>query len=61
MKETYKITQENLALVPLRGYWVMPTTMLNFDCARSISKNAVENAKLNNEDIFLLNQKDIFR
>lgn len=60
MKETYKITQENLALVPLRGYWVMPTTMLNFDCARSISKNAVENAKLNNEDIFLLNQKDIF-
>lgn len=47
-------------MVPLRGYWVMPSTMLNFDCSRSISKNAVENAKLNNEELFLVNQKDIF-
>ena len=34
--------------------------MLNFDSSRSISKNAVENAKLNNEELFLVNQLDIF-
>lgn len=60
MKEVYKISEVNLPLIPLRGYWVMPTTMLNFDSSRSISKNAVENAKLNNEELFLVNQLDIF-
>ena len=60
MKEVYKISEVNLPLIPLRGYWVMPTTMLNFDSSRSISKNAVENARLNNEELFLVNQLDIF-
>ena len=60
MNEVYKISELNLPLIPLRGYWVMPTTMLNFDSSRSISKNAVENAKLNNEELFLVNQLDIF-
>ena len=60
MNEVYKISEVNLPLIPLRGYWVMPTTMLNFDSSRSISKNAVENAKLNNEELFLVNQFDIF-
>lgn len=60
MNEVYKISKVNLPLIPLRGYWVMPTTMLNFDSSRSISKNAVENAKLNNEELFLVNQLDIF-
>lgn len=60
MNEVYKISEVNLPLIPLRGYWVMPTTMLNFDSSRSISKNAVENAKLNNEELFLVNQLDIF-
>lgn len=60
MNEVYKISEVNLPLIPLRGYWVMPTTMLNFDSSRSISKNAVENAKLNNEELFFVNQLDIF-
>lgn len=60
MNEVYKISEVNIPLIPLRGYWVMPTTMLNFDSARTISKNAVENAKLNNEELFLTNQFDIF-
>lgn len=60
MTDTYKKTKKTLTLLPLRGYWVMPTTMINFDSARSISKNAVETARLNKDEIFLVNQTDIF-
>ena len=61
MNDIYKEYDLSLPLVALRGFWAMPTALLSFDCARAISKNAVENAKLNDQPIFLVNQKDIFQ
>ncbi|MDO5047622.1 MAG: endopeptidase La [Anaerococcus sp.] len=60
MTEIYKIKKDEYPLIPLRGYWPMPSTLLSFDSKRSISKNAVEDARLRNTNLFLVNQKDLF-
>mgnify|MGYP002711923880 CR=1 FL=1 len=60
MADVYKISQDEYPLVPLRGLWALPHTILNFDCARSISKKAIEDANIRNTDVFLVNQKNIF-
>ena len=60
MSDVYKISSDEYPLIPLRGLWAFPNTILNFDCARPVSKNAVEDAKLRQTDIFLVNQKNVF-
>ncbi len=60
MAEIYEISTNEYPLVPLRGLWAFQHTILNFDCARPISKNAIEDANIRNTDVFLVNQKNIF-
>lgn len=60
MADVYKISTNEYPLVPLRGLWAYPNTILNFDCARPISKNAIDNANVSNKDVFLVNQKNVF-
>lgn len=60
MTDVYEISENKYPLIPLRGYWPMPTTFLSFDCKRSISVKAVEDARLRNTSLFLVNQKDVF-
>ena len=60
MADVYNISTNEYPLVPLRGLWAYPNTILNFDCARPISKNAIDNANVTNKDIFLVNQKNVF-
>lgn len=60
MTDIYKIDTREYPMVCLRGLWAFPNTVLHFDCSRTISKKAVEEALLNEEDIFLVNQKDVF-
>ena len=60
MADVYKISTNEYPLVPLRGLWAYPNTILNFDCARPISKNAIDNANITNKDVFLVNQKNVF-
>ncbi len=60
MTDVYEISENKYPLIALRGYWPMPTTFLSFDAKRSISVNAVEDARLRNTNLFLVNQKDVF-
>ena len=60
MTDVYEKVNNKYPLIALRGYWPMPTTFLSFDAKRSISVNAVEDAKLRNTNLFLVNQKDVF-
>ena len=60
MTDIYEINTEEYPLIPLRGYWPMPSTFLSFDCKRSISTNAVNDARLRSTKLFLVNQKDVF-
>ena len=59
MVDTYKIDTKEYPMVPVRGLWAFPHTVLHLDCARNISKNAIENALIKETDVFLVNQKDI--
>ena len=60
MTDVYDISENKCPLIALRGYWPMPSTFLSFDAKRSISVNAVEDARLRNTNLFLVNQKDVF-
>ena len=60
MTEVYKISKKEYPLVPLRGYWPMPSTLLSFDIQRNISRSALEVAKGENTNLVLVNQKDVF-
>ncbi|WP_297281554.1 endopeptidase La [uncultured Anaerococcus sp.] len=60
MADVYNLSTNEYPLVPLRGLWAFPNTILNFDCSRPISKKAIEDANIRNTDIFLVNQKNIF-
>ena len=60
MTDVYEINENKYPLIALRGYWPMPSTFLSFDAKRSISVNAVEDARLRNTNLFLVNQKDVF-
>lgn len=48
-----------LPLIPLRGVTIFPSMILHFDVGRKKSIEAIEVAMLNNEDVFLVAQKDI--
>lgn len=60
MTDVYEKVNNKYPLIALRGYWPMPSTFLSFDAKRSISVNAVEDARLRNTNLFLVNQKDVF-
>ncbi|NFS28231.1 endopeptidase La [Clostridium botulinum] len=47
-----------LPLIPLRGLTIFPNIVAHFDVGRKRSIAAVEEAMLNNEEIFLVTQKD---
>lgn len=47
-----------LPLIPLRGIIIFPHMVLHFDVGREKSINALENAMLNDQKIFLAAQKD---
>ena len=59
MSFIYKIDTKEYPMVPVRGLWAFPDTVVHFDCQRAVSKKAVEDALLNESEIFLVNQKDI--
>ncbi len=54
MKSDIKI----LPLIPLRGITIFPYMVLHFDVGREKSVIALENAMLNEQEIFLVSQKD---
>lgn len=60
MTDNYEVVREEFPLIPLKGQWQMPTTILNVDIERSISRNALEYARLKNTKLVLVNQKDIY-
>lgn len=47
-----------LPLIPLRGLTIFPNMVLHFDAGREKSIAAIEEAMMNNEEIFLSAQKD---
>ncbi|MBN1046322.1 MULTISPECIES: endopeptidase La [Clostridium] len=47
-----------LPLIPLRGLTIFPNIVAHFDVGRKRSIAAIEEAMLNNEEIFLVTQKD---
>ncbi len=59
MNFIYKTDKKEYPMVPVRGLWAFPDTVVHFDCQRAVSKKAVEDALLNESEIFLVNQKDI--
>ena len=54
MKKLYTIP-----LIPLRGLTVFPKVVVHFDAGRKKSTAAIEQAMLDNQEIFLVGQKDL--
>ena len=54
MKKLYTIP-----LIPLRGLTVFPKVVVHFDVGRKRSTAAIEQAMLDNQEIFLVGQKDV--
>lgn len=54
MKKLYTIP-----LIPLRGLTVFPKVVVHFDVGRKRSTAAIEQAMLDNQEIFLVGQKDL--
>ena len=57
MINNYKIERRSLPLIPIRGIGIFPNTVLHFDIGREKSINALEEAMLEDSDIFLTVQK----
>ncbi|MFZ5966628.1 MAG: endopeptidase La [Bacillota bacterium] len=56
--EDRKVKKHELPLIPLRGLSVFPYMVLHFDVGREKSINALEEAMVNNQLIFLTTQKE---
>lgn len=56
MQETNNV--RNLPMLPLRGVLVFPYTVIHLDVGRKKSINAIEEAMLENKEIFLATQKE---
>ena len=50
---------KRLPMLPLRGLTIFPYLVLHFDVGRVRSIAALEEAMVNNQEIFLVTQKDI--
>lgn len=58
MIENYRIENRTLPLIPIRGIGIFPNTVIHFDIGREKSINALEEAMLEDSDIFLTVQKE---
>lgn len=58
MIENYSIEKRTLPLIPIRGIGIFPDTVIHFDIGREKSINALEEAMLEDSDIFLTVQKE---
>lgn len=58
MIENYRIESRTLPLIPIRGIGIFPNTVIHFDIGRERSINALEEAMLEDSDIFLTVQKE---
>ncbi|MDO4779060.1 MAG: endopeptidase La [Tissierellia bacterium] len=58
MEKYYSETIIEVPVVALRGLWIFPHMIVNFDVGRDISKRAVEEALARNSIIMLTTQKD---
>ena len=52
------INEKTLPMIPLRGITIFPYMVLHFDVGREKSIKALDDAMINNQEIFLLPQKD---
>ncbi|MEL7646938.1 MAG: endopeptidase La [Sedimentibacter sp.] len=58
MIENYSTENRRLPLIPIRGIGIFPDTVIHFDIGREKSINALEEAMLEDSDIFLTVQKE---
>ncbi len=58
MIENYSVEKRTLPLIPIRGIGIFPDTVIHFDIGRERSINALEEAMLEDSDIFLTVQKE---
>ncbi|MDF2948709.1 MAG: lonA [Sedimentibacter sp.] len=58
MIDNYSIEKRTLPLIPIRGIGIFPDTVIHFDIGREKSINALEEAMLEDSDIFLTVQKE---
>jgi len=58
MIENYNVENRTLPLIPIRGIGIFPDTVIHFDIGREKSINALEEAMLEDSDIFLTVQKE---
>lgn len=58
MIQNYKIERNKLPLIPIRGIGIFPNMVIHFDIGREKSINALEEAMLEDSDIFLTVQKE---
>ncbi len=58
MIENYNVEKRILPLIPIRGIGIFPDTVIHFDIGREKSINALEEAMLEDSDIFLTVQKE---
>ena len=58
MIENYSVENKRLPLIPIRGIGIFPDAMMHFDIGREKSINALEEAMLEDSDIFLTIQKE---
>lgn len=53
------MSTQNLPVIPLRGITVFPNMVISFPVGRESSLKAIDAAQKNNENVFLVSQKDI--
>lgn len=58
MIENYSVENRTLPLIPIRGIGIFPDAVIYFDIGREKSVNALEEAMLEDSDIFLTIQKE---
>lgn len=58
MIDNYSVERRTLPLIPIRGIGIFPDTVIHFDIGREKSINALEEAMLEDSDIFLTVQKE---
>lgn len=58
MIQNYSIDRKKLPLIPIRGIGIFPNMVIHFDIGREKSINALEEAMLEDSDIFLTVQKE---
>lgn len=54
----YEIKSIELPIIPMRGIWIFPHTVIHFDVGREQSLNALNDSLLNDSLVFLCAQKD---